>query len=37
MIFMRKIRKRFKNPRMSWDSDNISERKGILKDYGLLK
>ena len=34
---MRKIRKKFKNPRMSWDSDNISERKGILRDYGLRR
>ncbi|MBN2330465.1 MAG: 30S ribosomal protein S4 [Candidatus Aenigmarchaeota archaeon] len=34
---MRKIRKKFKNPRMSWDSDNISERKGIMRNYGLRR
>lgn len=37
MMIMRKIRKKFKNPRMSWDSDDISERKGILRDYGLRR
>ena len=37
MIIMRKIRKKFKNPRMSWDSDNIAERKGIIRDYGLRR
>ena len=37
VIFMRKIRSKFKNPRMSWDSADISTRKGILKDYGLRR
>jgi small subunit ribosomal protein S4 len=37
VMIMRKIRKKFKNPRMSWDSDNIAERKGILKNYGLRR
>ncbi len=32
---MRKIRKRFKNPRMSWDSDDIAERRDIMRNYGL--
>ena len=34
---MRRIKKKSKNPRMSWDSDNISERKTILKNYGLRR
>lgn len=34
---MRRISKRFKKPRMSWDSDEISERKDIMKDYGLRR
>ncbi len=34
---MRRISKRFKKPRMSWDSDNIAERKDILKEYGLRR
>lgn len=37
MIVMRKIRKKSKNPRMSWDSDNISERKNIIRNYGLRR
>jgi small subunit ribosomal protein S4 len=34
---MRKIRKKFKNPRMSWDSEDISDRKAILSEYGLRR
>ena len=37
MIIMRKIRKKSKNPRMSWDSDNIADRKTIIKNYGLRR
>ncbi len=36
-MIMKKIRKKSKNPRMSWDSDNIAERKGIIKNYGLRR
>lgn len=32
---MRKLSKRFKKPRMSWKSDDIKERKDIMKSYGL--
>ena len=34
---MRKIRKKFKNPRMSWDSSDIADRKAIIGDYGLRR
>jgi small subunit ribosomal protein S4 len=36
-MVMRKIRKKFKNPRMSWDSDEITGRKEIMKNYGLRR
>ncbi len=36
-MIMRRISKRFKKPRMSWDSENIAERKEIMKDYGLRR
>jgi small subunit ribosomal protein S4 len=36
-MIMRKIRKKSKNPRMSWDSDNITERKNIIRNYGLRR
>jgi small subunit ribosomal protein S4 len=34
---MRRIGKRFKKPRMSWDSDNITERHNVMKNYGLRR
>ena len=34
---MRRIGKRFKKPRMSWDSDDIKDRKGIMRSYGLRR
>jgi len=34
---MRRIRKKFKNPRMSWDSVEIAERRKILNEYGLRR
>ena len=34
---MRRIRKKFKNPRMSWDSDNIAERRNTMNNYGLRR
>jgi small subunit ribosomal protein S4 len=37
VMFMRRIGKRFKKPRMSWDADDISERKGTMKTYGLRR
>ena len=37
MIIMRRIRNKFTNPRMSWDTDGIKERKGISKEYGLRR
>jgi small subunit ribosomal protein S4 len=36
-MIMRRISKRFKKPRMSWDSDNIAERHGLMKEYGLRR
>lgn len=36
-MIMRKIRKKFKNPRMSWDSDDIADRRGIMRSYGLRR
>jgi small subunit ribosomal protein S4 len=34
---MRRIKKRFKKPRMSWDSDDIKERKDVMRSYGLRR
>ncbi len=34
---MRRIGKRFKKPRMSWDSDEIKDRQGIMRNYGLRR
>ncbi|UCD03115.1 MAG: 30S ribosomal protein S4 [Candidatus Aenigmatarchaeota archaeon] len=34
---MRRIGKRFKKPRMSWESDDIKERHTIMKNYGLRR
>lgn len=34
---MRRIKKSYKNPRMSWDSDEIADRKTILRTYGLRR
>ncbi len=34
---MRKIKKRFKKPRMSWDSDDIKDRKDTMRNYGLRR
>ncbi len=36
-MIMRRISKRFKKPRMSWDSDEIKERKAIMSGYGLRR
>jgi small subunit ribosomal protein S4 len=37
VMIMKRISKRFKKPRMSWDSDNISERQSLMKNYGLRR
>jgi len=34
---MRRISKRFSKPRMSWDSDDITERRAVMKEYGLRR
>ena len=34
---MRKIRKKFKRPKVSWDSDSIKENKAIAAEYGLRR
>jgi small subunit ribosomal protein S4 len=34
---MRRIRKKFKNPRIPWDRAEIEERDKIIKDYGLRR
>lgn len=34
---MRRIGKRFKKPMMSWDSDDISDRHNLMKNYGLRR
>jgi len=34
---MRKIRKKFKRPRVSWDSDSIKENKELASEYGLRR
>ena len=34
---MKNIRKKFKNPRMSWDSDEIKDRKTVMSSYGLRR
>ena len=36
-MIMRRIGKRFKKPRMSWDSDDIADRHNIMKNYGLRR
>jgi small subunit ribosomal protein S4 len=37
VLCMRKIRKKFKRPRVSWDSDSIKENKAIAAEYGLRR
>ena len=37
MMLMRKIRRKFKSLRLSWDSDEIAERKSIMGTYGLRR
>ncbi len=34
---MRRLKRKFKRPRMSWDSVKIEEEKKILKEYGLRR
>lgn len=34
---MRRIGKRFKKPRMSWESGEIVERHALMKNYGLRR
>lgn len=34
---MRRIRKKFKRPRVPWDSATIEEQKGVLREYGLRR
>lgn len=34
---MRKIRKKFKRPKVSWDSDSIKENKALAAEYGLRR
>jgi len=34
---MRKIRKKFKRPKVSWDSDSIKENKKLSLEYGLRR
>ena len=34
---MRKLRKKFKKPRVSWDSDLIKENKKLSEEYGLRR
>jgi len=34
---MRKIRKKFKRPKVSWDSDSIKENKELASEYGLRR
>jgi small subunit ribosomal protein S4 len=34
---MRRIKKSYKNPRMSWDSDEIADRKTTTRTYGLRR
>ncbi|MFH0956280.1 MAG: 30S ribosomal protein S4 [Candidatus Aenigmatarchaeota archaeon] len=34
---MRRIRKIYQNPRMSWDSDEIADRKTLMRTYGLRR
>jgi small subunit ribosomal protein S4 len=34
---MRKLRKKYKPPRMAWDTVQIAEEKKILSEYGLRK
>ncbi len=34
---MRRIRKKFKRPRLPWDMERIKKERGIMKEYGLRK
>lgn len=34
---MRRLSKRFKKPRMSWDSDEIKERRNMINNFGLRR
>ncbi len=34
---MRKTRKKFKNPRMSWNSEEIGARKDLIREFGLRR
>jgi small subunit ribosomal protein S4 len=36
-MLMRRIRKIYQNPRMSWDSDEIADRKSLMRTYGLRR
>jgi len=34
---MRRIKRKYKSPRTSWDSDEIKSRKGLASEYGLRR
>ena len=34
---MRKLRKKFKKPMVSWESESIKENKVIMSEYGLRR
>jgi len=34
---MRRIRKKFKKPRLPWDTERIKSERSVIKEYGLRK